>query len=127
MLFNVANQGFLLSKVIIEIVSESALFQNFRFFLRRIVVKDGLGHRLKENSMISTPTSLELPVLQLFKFLVHHLKFFLLFLDYGIFFALFDLFFGGDLIELVKVFPLDPCLLFNFAHLLMHDYVFWPL
>lgn len=87
MLLNVANQRFLLCKVIIKIVSESTFFQDFWFFFRRFVVKNCFGHRFKEYSMISSPTSLELPILQLFELLVHHLKFLFFFLDYRIFFA----------------------------------------
>ena len=126
MLLNVANQRFLLCKVIIEIVGESTLFQDFGLFFRRIVVKNCFGHRLKEYSMIPSPTSLELPILQLFELLIHLLKFLFFFLDYRIFFARFLLFLGSDFIELVKVFPLNPCLLLNFAHFLMHNHIFWP-
>ena len=32
----------------------------------------------------------------------------------------------GDFIELVEVFPLDPRLLLNLAHLFVHDHIPWP-
>jgi hypothetical protein len=126
MLLNVANQRSLLCEVIIEIVCESTLFKDFWFFIRRFVIKNSLGHRLKEYSMIPSSTSLELPVLQFFELLIHHLKFFLFFLDYRIFFASFFLFLGSYFIEQIKVFLLNPCLLVNFAHFFMHDNIFRP-
>lgn len=77
--------------------------------------------------MVSTSASLELTIFQLFKFLVHFLKFFFLFLNYRIFFSNFFFFLRNDLIELVKIFPLNPCFLFNLSHFLVHDDIFGPL
>lgn len=76
--------------------------------------------------MVSPPASLKLTVFQLFEFSVHFFQFLFFFSYDWVFLGLFVLSWSYGFIKLAEVFPLNPCLLLNFSHFLMHYNVFWP-
>ena len=62
--FNIQDQLFLLSQVVVKIVCVCALLEVFRLIVGGFIVEYGFGHRLEENPMVSSPACLELSVLE---------------------------------------------------------------
>ena len=129
MLLDVQQVLRLLVEIAIDALSlcEGSLLANLLLLVTGLVVEDGLGHALVEDTAIPSTSSHELAVLELLKLVVHSIEVLLLLKQVGIDISRVLLAFVGDLIELVEVLPLYPGLLLNLPHLLVHDDISWPL